>query len=155
MLSKIGFLEAPNRELAKQYMVLMVCFVGLAIGLDPKIKEFLLKSVNLLFPNGEFNTAAINEMLTYPALKSKIKQYLTSNYTDTADVAGEIKKDYVEEELFPDAEILLRLFNRVKSEIPGSSGGKSRRKHKKTRKRKPKSKKTRRKRSLLNHNLTR
>ena len=143
------------RKLAKQYMVLMVCFVGLANGLDRDTKISLLTKVKLLSKDGKFNTAAINKMLEYPALKSKIKHYLTSNYIDTVDVARDIEKDYVEDELFLDAEILLRLFNRVKSEIPGSSGGKSRRKHKKTSKRKPKSKKTYRKRSLLNHNLTR
>jgi hypothetical protein len=144
------FTSGIPRRLAKQYMVLMVCFVGLTNGLTAVTKTKLLKAVKLLDSKGNFNTVAIDKMLAYPLLEERIRHYLTSRHIDRAEMASEIEKDYVEGEVFSDAEILYGLFNRDKSDLAASSGGKSRRKHKKTRKRKPKSRKTRRKRSLLN-----
>ena len=152
LLVNLGLTDAVHANLAKQYMVLMVCFVGLTNGLAKDTKIELLKKVGLLSQNGQtyqFNTAAINKMLTHPVLKSQIKHYLVGNYADTDNAAKEIKDELILNELFGFAT------RDSSNSYSSSSGGKSRRKHKKTRRRRPKSKKTRRIRSLRNHNLTR
>jgi hypothetical protein len=149
LLSKIGFIDAVHAKLAGQYMVLMVCFVGLTNGLTKDTKIELLKRVGLLSQNEQtytFNTDAINNMLSYEVLKKQIMHYLVGKYSDTDDAAYEINKEYILGELFGVA---------TRKSSDSSYGGKARRKHKKTRKHKPKSKKTRRKRSLVYHNLPR
>lgn len=163
-LVNLGLTGAVHAKLAEQYMVLMVCFVGLNNGLNPDTKKRLLKMVGLadFTETGDFKSfdvAALNRMLQYEALKKQIKHYLGFNQSRTRDIGQEFNDEYVKGELLgavvksdsaPAGSIPER--PRYDSSTPDSSldGGKSRRKHKKTRKRKPKSKKTRRKRSLLN-----
>jgi hypothetical protein len=158
------FTGTIDKTLAGQYMVLMVCFVGLNNGLRPDIKKRLLQMVKLadFTETGDikwFDSAALNRMLQYEGLKSQIKHYLGFNQSLTRDIGPEFNDEYIKGELFgavvasdsaPTGSIPER--PRHYHSTPDSSydGGKSRRKHKKTRKRKPKSKKTRRKRSLPN-----
>ena len=147
-------------ELARQYMVLMVCFVGLNNGLTEDTKKRLLKTVGLLSDDGkEFNVRALNQMLQYEALKKQIKHYLGFNQSRTRDIGQEFNDEYIKGQLFgavvesdSPSDVLMQDHSTPDSSMDHSSldGGKSRRKHKKPRKRKPKSKKTRRKRSLLN-----
>lgn len=158
-LVNLGFTDAVNAKLARQYMVLMVCFVGLDNGLTDNTKTMLLKMVGLLSHDGIFDVKALNRMLQYEGLKSQIKHYLGFNHDRTGDIGQGFNDEYIKGELFdavvasdsaPTGSIPER--PRHYHSTPDSSydGGKSRRKHKKTRKRKPKSRKTRRKRSLLN-----
>jgi hypothetical protein len=158
-LVNLGFTDAVNAKLAEQYMVLMVCFVGLNNGLTDNTKTMLLKKVGLLSHDGIFDVGALNRMLQYEGLKSQIKHYLGFDHDQTGDIGQGFNDEYIKGELFgavvasesaPTGSIPER--PRHYHSTPDSSydGGKSRRKHKKTRKRKPKSRKTRRKRSLLN-----
>jgi hypothetical protein len=138
-----------TEELAKQYMVLMVCFVGLNNKLNIKAKTELLQSVRLLSKSGVFNADALDQMLQHEELKKQIKHYLGFNQDRTRDIGEGFFDEYITGELYA---AVVRDTSKSASSTPDSSlgGGKSRRKHKKTRKRKPKSRKMRRKRSLLN-----
>lgn len=135
-------------ELARQYMVLMVCFVGLNNELYLKTKSKLLRDVGLLSASGEFNVYALNQMLQHEQLNKQIRHYLGFNHDRTRDIAKGFMDEYIlakekPRDGLPDPDSML-------TDDSSLDGGKSRKKHKKTRKRKPKSKKTRRKRSLLN-----
>jgi hypothetical protein len=143
-----------HKTLARQYMVLMVCYVGLNNKLEASTRAKLLEAVGLavLSQTGEivtFNVNALDQMLRHEDLKKQIKHYLGFDYDRTPDIAQGFNDEYIKGEL---SSALARDSSKSASSTPDSSlgGGKSRRKHKKTRKRKPKSKKTRRKRSLLN-----
>jgi hypothetical protein len=152
-----------DKTLAGQYMVLMVCFVGLNNGLHPYTKKQLLRMVGLadFTETGDikwFDSAALNRMLQYEGLKKQIKHYLGFNHDQTRDIGQGFNDEYIKGELNGAVEKsdLMHDSSRyqgTRSDIGMSDsfdGGKARRKHKKTRKRKPKSRKTRRKRSLLN-----
>jgi hypothetical protein len=148
------FTGAIDKTLARQYMVLMVCFVGLNNKLEASTRAKLLEAVGLavLSQTGEivtFNVNALDQMLRHEDLKKQIKHYLGFNHDRTPDIAQGFNDEYIKGEL---SRALVRDSSRHHRSTPDSSfdGGKSRRKHKKTRKRKPKSRKTRRKRSLLN-----
>jgi len=142
-----------HKTLARQYMVLMVCYVGLNNKLEASTRAKLLESVGLavLSQTGEivtFNVNALDKMLEHDDLKKQIKHYLGFNHDRTPDIAQGFNDEYIKGEL---SRALVRDSSKSASSTSDSfGGGKARRKHKKTRKRKPKSKKTRRKRSLLN-----
>ncbi|MFY7730007.1 MAG: hypothetical protein ACOVRN_10855 [Flavobacterium sp.] len=158
------FTGTIDKTLAGQYMVLMVCFVGLNNGLRPDTKKKLLRMVGLadFTETGDikwFDSAALNRMLQYEGLKKQIKHYLGFNHDRTRDIGQGFNDEYIKGELLgavdkSDSTSTSSGYQRPIPDTPMSDsslvGGKSRRKHKKTRKRKPKSRKTRRKRSLLN-----
>ena len=148
------FTGTIDKTLAGQYMVLMVCYVGLNNKLDAIIRAKLLEKVGLavLSDKGDiaiFNVGALNQMLKHEELKKQIKHYLGFNQDRTRDIGEGFVDGYIKGEIRTAVD---RSESRPAGSTPDSSsyGGKSRRKHKKTRKRKPKSKKTRRKRSLIN-----
>jgi hypothetical protein len=143
-----------DKTLARQYMVLMVCYVGLNNTLEASIRAKLLAAVGLavLSETGEivtFNVNALDKMLRHEDLKKQIKHYLGFNHGRTRDIGQEFVDEYIKGEIRTavDKSDSIRRHSTPDSSL---GGGKSRRKHKKTRKRKPKSRKTRRKRSLLN-----
>jgi len=146
-----------DRTLAGQYMVLMVCFVGLNNTLTRETKSALLEHVGLL-KDGKFNVSALNQMLQYEDLKKQIRHYLGFRRDETRDIGQGFNDEYIDGELYGAVAKSDSTSASSKAQGTGSDsdmsdsfgGGKSRRKHKKTRKRKPKSRKTRRKRSLLN-----
>lgn len=155
---------AIDITLARQYMVLMVCYVGLNNELDEKIRAKLLEKVGLavLSDKGDiaiFNVGALNQMLKHEELKKQIKHYLGFNQDRTRDMGQGFVDGYIKGEIrtaVDNSDLALAVPKPDRSAHASSmldssyDGGKSRRKHKKTRKRKPKSKKTRRKRSLIN-----
>ena len=136
----------------------MVCFVGLNNTLTRETKSALLEHVGLL-KDGKFNVSALNQMLQYEDLKKQIRHYLGFRRDETRDIGQGFNDEYIDGELYDavdklDSPSASSRYQGTRSDgdMSDSSfdGGRSRRKHKKTRKRKPKSIKTRRKRSLLN-----
>jgi len=95
LLSRIGFTDAVHVKLAQQYMVLMVCFVGLNNGLTTPTKRILLKHVGLLSDDGRFNSAALNQMLQYEGLKNQIRHYLGFNHDTTPDIVEGFVDEYI------------------------------------------------------------
>lgn len=158
LLSRLGLTGSVYKKLARQYMVLMVCFVGLNNGLHPDKKKELLQMVELLSDRGEFNSAALSQMLQHEQLSKQIRHYLGFRGYEIPDILKEFVDESINRELY--GVVVKSDSTSASSRAQGTGsdsdmsdsfgGGKSRRKHKKTRKRKPKSRKTRRKRSLLN-----
>ena len=98
-------------------------------------------------------------MLQHEQLSKQIRHYLGFNYDEIPDILKGFVDQYIDGELY--GAVVKSDSTSVTSRAQGTGsedlmsdgsfdGGKSRIKHKKTRKRKPKSRKTRRKQSLLN-----